>query len=312
MMLRILPLVLTFVVLLSGCYPEKKETTTRGNLYLLLTESAAPVLVEEVNQFLSLYGPDGANISYAVVSSEEAIQRFVDDTVQCIFTIRPLKAAERSLVTRTAGLDFTEIAIAHDAVVVVAHHENSVDRITTTELRSVLTGTYTRWEQLSHAGKMKGRIEVIYQDSSDVSWYLAQRILQRQTVRKDVRHANSSLQLLKAVVNQPLSIACVGLNWIDSARVPAKMLSVAETAQPADTTFQIAPEALGTFYEPHPAHIYRKFYPLRRTIYLYARAPLGSFAAGFSAFVANKDGQRIFLVRRLVPGTQPIRLKPPQ
>ncbi len=311
-MLRILPLVLAFVLLQSGCYPEKQETTTRGNLYVLLTESVAPVLIEEVNQFLNLYGQHGANISYSVVSSEEAIQRFVDDTVRCIFSVRALRPAERLLATRTPDLELTEIPVAYDGVVVVVHHKNSIERITTADLRKVLIGKTTRWEQLLKAGEMKGRIEVIFHDSSDVSWYLAQRILQRQPMRKDVRRANSSLQLLEAVVNEPMSIACVGLNWIDSARVPAKMLQIAETSQPADTTFHIATEALGTYYEPHPAHIYRKFYPLRRTIYMYTRAPVGSFAAGFSTFVANKDGQRIFLQKRLVPGTAPIRLKAPQ
>jgi len=311
-MIRLPLLVTACAILLAGCYPEKQETTTRGHLTVFLTESAAPVLIEEVNHFLSLYGPDGANIDYEIMSTEEAVHEFINDSVRCIFTARALKPGERLLATRTPEEQLTEIAVAHDGIVVVVHHKNEIGRITVNELRDILMGVYTRWEQMSRAGAMRGRISVIYQDSSDVSWYLEQRVLNGKPLRKDLLRTTSSLQTLRRVVDQPLSIACVGLSWIDSARVPAKILEVAETTNPSDTTYQLAPESIGTFYEPHPAHIYRKFYPLRRTIYIYARAQIASFTAGFTTFVSNRDGQRIFLDRGLVPATQPIRLKAPQ
>ncbi|MBM4161053.1 MAG: hypothetical protein FJ217_08135 [Ignavibacteria bacterium] len=311
-MIRLPLLLTTCAVLLAGCYPEKQETTTRGHLTVYLTESAAPVLIEEVRHFLDLYGADGANIDYKIMSTEEAVREFIDDTVRCIFTVRALKPGERLLATRTPEDRLTEIAVAHDGIVVVVHYKNSIERITVDELRNILTGAYTRWEQLRRSGGMQGRIGVIYHDSSDVSWYLEQRLLKGKPLRKDVLRTTSSLQTLRGIVDQPLSIACVGLSWIDSARVPAKVLEVAETANPSDTTYQLAPESIGRYYEPHPAHIYRKFYPLRRTIYIYARAPIASFASGFTTFVSNRDGQRIFLDRNLVPGTQPIQLRAPQ
>ena len=67
---------------LSACGPEKKETTTRGTLHALFAESTAPVMAEEVAQFLSIYGKTGANITYEVVSSEEAIRRMVRDVAK--------------------------------------------------------------------------------------------------------------------------------------------------------------------------------------------------------------------------------------
>jgi hypothetical protein len=104
----------------------------------------------------------------------------------------------------------------------------------------------------------------------------------------------------------------VGINWIDSARVAAKSLKLAETRQTTDTTHRVAPEAFGQYYSIHPAHIYRTYYPLKRSIYIYTYAHLGSIAGGFGTFIAGKDGQRLFLDRNIVPGTQPIRLRAPQ
>jgi hypothetical protein len=100
--------------------------------------------------------------------------------------------------------------------------------------------------------------------------------------------------------------------WVDSARVPAKVLKVAETREIQDTTFRLPSERIGKFCTPHPANIYRNFYPLKRAIYAYTYGPVASFASGFGTFVANKEGQRIFLEKNIVPGTQPIRLKEPE
>jgi len=297
---------------LSACGPEKKETTTRGTLHALFAESTAPVMAEEVAQFLSIYGKTGANITYEVVSSEEAIRRMVRDTVRYIVTTRPLSVAEKSQMPKVEGSDLSEIIVAYDGMAVIVHHKNPVEKITTAELSKILTGEIRRWEQLSNAESMKGTIEVVYQDSSDVSAFVARRLLDGKPMRTTFQRTGSSLATLRSIVDQPLSIGLVGILWVDSARVPAKVLEVAETRQGTDTTFRIPPERMGKYSTPHPANIYRTYYPLKRAIYAYAFGPVASFASGFGTFVSNKEGQKLFLNRKIVPATQPIRLKAPQ
>lgn len=304
--------VLLLALLLPGCMPEKKETTTRGRLHVLITESFAPPMIEEVDQFLSTYSVNGANITYEVVTSEEAIRRLVQDTARLIISVRPLSAAERERVPAVEDFSLNEVVVAYDGIAVVVHHKNPADKITTTELYKVLIGEITRWEQLSQAATMKGRIELLYQDSSDVSRFVDARLLEGKPLRKDFRRTRSSLETLHDVVDRPLSLGLVGVSWIDSAHVPAKSLEVAETRKSTDTTFRVPPEVFGEFHSPHPANIYRTYYPLKRAIYMYTFCPVGSIASGFGTYVANKEGQRIFLKRNIVPGTQPIRLKAPQ
>jgi phosphate transport system substrate-binding protein len=297
---------------LSACGPEKKETTTKGSLHALFAESTAPVMVEEVTQFLSIYGKTGANITYDVVSSEEAIRRMVRDTVRYVVTTRPLSAAEKSQLPKMKGSDLSEIVVAYDGMAVVVHYKNPVEKITTTELAKIFTGEIRRWEQLSNAQSMKGAIELIYQDSSDVSTFVESRLLDGKTMRAAFQKSGSSLATLRSIVTRPLSIGLVGILWVDSAHVPAKMLDVAETRQSTDTTFRFPPERMGKYSSPHPANIYRNYYPLKRSIYAYTFGPVASFASGFGTFVSNKEGQKLFLNRKIVPATQPIRLKAPQ
>ena len=305
---------LTLLALLafSGCTPEKPETTTRGHLQVLIAESIAPPMVEQVEQFVNIYSKNGAQLSYTLMSSNDAIKHLVSDTARFIITTRPLTAAERARVPVIEDFNLYGILVAYDGIAIVVHHKNPVEEISTTEITKVLTGEIKRWEQLSRSKGMKGLIEVLYQDSSDVSSFAADRLLYGKPVRKDVRRTGSSLETLRSVVDRPLSLGLVGTSWIDSARVPAKSLEVAETRQTTDTTFRVAPEAFGKYYSTHPANIYRSYYPLKRAIYIYSFGPVGSIASGFGTFVANKDGQRLLLKRNIVPATQPIRLKAPQ
>ena len=296
----------------SGCTPDKSETTTRGRLEVLIAESIAPPMVEQVEQFVNIYSKNGAQLSYSLMSSDDAIKHLISDTARFIVTTRPLTAAERERVPVIQDYNLNGILVAYDGIAVIVHHKNPMEEISTSEMTKVLSGEITRWEQFSRAKGMKGIIDLLYQDSSDVSSFVAGRLLHGKPVRKDVRRTRSSLETLRSLVERPLSLGLVGTSWIDSARVPAKSLKVAETRQTTDTTFRVAPEAFGKYYSTHPAHIYRSYYPLKRAIYIYSYGPVGSIASGFGTFVANKDGQRLFLARNVVPATQPIRLKAPQ
>ncbi len=294
---------------LIGCGPEKTETPLRGNLHVLLPESAAPVLLRAVQSFTSIYGPNGAQLSHELVSSEDAIRRFIEDTTRCILTTRPLTETERERLKKK-GVELTEILLAYDAVTVVVHYKNPIERITTPELQRILSGDIKRWEQLRHSVGMRGAIVPILDDTSDVASYLLRRLEGLQAFRPDLNRTSSNLATLKAVVADPASIGFVDLDWIDSARVPVKLLEVAEPDPQADTTFRAPIESVGKFYPPHPAHLYRNYYPFKRAIYAYGKNTRGTLTSGFLTFLANKEGQRFFLKRNLVPATQPIRLKP--
>lgn len=291
-----------------GCPPEKSESPTKGSLHILIAESVAPPLIREVDAFLAIYGPHGAHITYEVVPSEVAVSRFILDTIRLIFTTVPLDSMGEETVRRLEG-SLTSITVAYEGLAAVVHHRNPVDRITTSEIRMILAGTRTRWDQLSHPKGQRGRIALHLQDGSDAVAYLRTRILATETVRAAHRSPSDNLSLIRAVVADEHAIGFVGQSWIDSARVPAKALDVAADELPADTSFAMPPEAMGKFFAPHPAHVHRNYYPLKRGIIMYTKSLRGDLATGFGTFVANKEGQRIFLDAGLVPATQPIRLR---
>ncbi|MGB2869039.1 MAG: substrate-binding domain-containing protein [Bacteroidota bacterium] len=298
-----------FLLLFIGCQPEPEQTATKGRLHILVGESVAPPILVEITEFLHLYEKNGAEISYDVVSSEYAVSCMVLDTAQMIFTTRRLSEEERKLVEHTSGA-LVEIAVAYDGAVAVVHYKNPVEKMTLTEIRSILEGKITRWEQLSQSNGKKGGITVFLQDSADVAQMLRVRFAGGLNFSPRIRRQTSELQTFKSVTSDPTSVGFVALSWIDSAKVPAKALEISQAEEEADTSFHSPVESFGKFYAPHPAHIYRSYYPLKRAIYMYTRSARGDLASGFGTFVANKEGQKLFLDHGLVPGTQPIRLRP--
>jgi phosphate transport system substrate-binding protein len=301
----------TLIALLLGCGTEQKETTTKGRLHIFIPESIAPIMIDEVNEFLSLYRESGAQITYTIASSETATHYFVQDTGRIVFLPRPLTPQEKEYVKKISS-DFNELAVAYDGIVVVVHPINKAQQMTTTEIQKVLTGTILRWEQLAFAKPMKGTIKVYYQDSSDVLEYLKQRLLKQDDtyakISAKITRTSSDLQTLRSVEKDPMSLGFVALGWIDSAHSKAKILNLGRTKEDTDTTFAPPEGTKNDFYSPHPANIYRNYYPLKRAIYMYTRTHV-DLAAGFGTYVATAEGQKIFLKRGLLPGTQKIKLK---
>ncbi len=300
---------LACLVLLAGCTKERNETTTRGNLHVLVAESVLPPALDEVNAFLNLYSSDGARIGCEVASSERAIGRLGRDSIRFVLATRAMTASERQSLPQTIGFELSEVLIAYDAIAVVVNDKNPIAKMTTTELTKILSGEINRWEQLSKANAMKGRIELVLQDSSDVTSFIDGCLLQGQHLRTDIRFTSSSLGTLRSIAGQSLAVGLVGVTWVDSAHAATKVLDLAETRQTTDTTFRVPAGEFGKFHSPHPANIYRSYYPLKRAIYAYWYAPLGSLATGFGSYVSHADGQRLLLKRNIVPGTQLIKLR---
>jgi ABC-type phosphate transport system, periplasmic component len=299
------------ITFLLGCGTEQKETTTKGRLHIFIPESIAPVMIDEVDEFLSLYRESGAQITFTIASSEMAAHHFIQDTARIVFLSRPLTPQEKEY-TKKMSPDFNELAVAYDGIVVVVHPMNKVKQMTTTEIQKVLTGTISRWEQLAFAKPMKGTIKVYYQDSSDVLGYLKQRLLKQDDtyaeISAKITRTSSDLKTLQSVEKDPMSLGFVALGWIDSAHSSAKILNLGRTKEDTDTTFAPPPEAVGKFFSPDPAYIFLNYYPLKRTIYMYTRTHV-DLAAGFGTYVATAEGQKIFLKCGLLPGTQKIKLK---
>ena len=296
---------LFLAALFLGCSTEEKESATKGKLHVSIPESLAPVMVDEVNEFLRLYQASGASITDTIVSAETAARQFVRDTARIAFLPRPLTLEEKEY-TKTLSSDLIEQIVAYDGIVAIVNSKNRIDELTTTKIQQILSGTITQWEQI--AKLLRGSIKIYCQDSSDVTEYLKQRLLHRANISAKLNRTRSNIQTLRFVEKDPLALGFIALGWIDSSTAATKTLNIGRTNDDTDTSFASPAEAHGNCFSPHPANIYRNYYPLKRAIYMYTRGTI-NLATGFGTYVATSEGQKIFLKHGLLPGTQRIKLK---
>jgi phosphate transport system substrate-binding protein len=296
------------ITLFLGCSTEEKESTTKGKLHVFIPESIAPVLTDEVNEFLAVYETNGAHITDTIVSAEIAAYRFTRDSVRIAFLPRPLTQAEKEQA-KSISPDLHELIVAYDGIVAVVHPKNTAVEMTTTELKKILSGSITHWEQI--AKPMKGAMKIYCQDSSDVTDYLSRRLLDRAGISAKIIRTSSDLQTLQLVEKDPSALGFVALAWIDPEKANVKILNLGRTKEDTDMTFATPSETKGNFFSPHPANIYRNYYPLKRAIYMYTSGKV-DLATGFGAYVATAEGQKLFLKHGLLPGTQRIKLKSDQ
>jgi phosphate transport system substrate-binding protein len=300
-------LIIALTVLFFGCNTKQEETTTKGNLHIFIPESIAPFMIKEVNAFLGLYNQNGAKITYTLVTSTIAAQHFIQDTTRIAFLTQPLTQTEMERV-RLISPDLDEIIIAYDGIAVVVHQKSSVNQMTTTEVKEILTGKISKWNEITGAKSEKGAIKIYCQDSSDVATYLTQRLVKQTGITAKFTRTGSDLQTLRFVEKNRLALGFVALSWIDSAKSTAKVLNLGRTNEDSDTSFAIPAEVIGRFYSPDPSYLFLNYYPLKRTIYMYTRGQI-NLAAGFGTYVATAEGQKILLNGKILPGTQKIKIK---
>jgi phosphate transport system substrate-binding protein len=264
-------------------------------------------MADELHAFLDLYKEYGANISYSNVSETIAVKHFIEDTSRILFLTHPLSPAQKENVKNIHG-DLIETIIAYDGIVAVVHPKNPITQLTTTEIKNILSGSATHWNDLTNGKRTKGEIKIYLQDSSEISDYLAKR-LHLQLTGKFLK-TSSEIQTLNSVLHDPLAIGFVTSAWLDSTKSTVKVLELGKTREDADTSFTAQDKTDGKYFSPHPAYLYRSDYPLKRALYMYTYT-VGDLANGFSAFVASSQGQKLLLQRGILPGTQKIHLNIP-
>jgi len=287
-------MMLTF--LFFGCYEEQKETTTKGNLLINIDESIAPVMKDVVMDFERLY--IDAKISKEEVSAREAIANLINEKVGLILISRELNQEERDAFDRYGVKIYTH-KIALDGLVVLVNEKNSLRQIDLLDLRKVITGEIDNWSAVK-TSSITGKIQVFGEDKNSGDYvYMKNNILKGEEFNKQFYPCSTSTQVIDFVSKYPGAIGWVGLSWKPANNKSVRILEVAAY----DST-----SIVQNYFEPHQAHIHRRYYPLSRNIYVYAR-DMGSknVSAGLVTYLTH-EGQKVILNKGLVPASYPVRL----
>lgn len=280
------------ITLATSCGSNHRKPAgwrTSDDVHIAVDETFRDIMEEEIETF-GLLNPASA-MKPVYCSEDSAIRMLLRDSVRCAITTRKLSKDELD-VLKNYKLDAKQAMIATDAFALIVSKDNPDTLITVSEIRDIVSGRITRWEQLKHSGK-KGELKLVFDNSgSSTVRYMRDSLLAGQQVAGNLYAQGSNQAVIDAVKDNPEIIGVVGANWLkgksDSVltsfeNLDVKVLKVAR---------KNGKNEIG--WRPYQYRILTGDYPLIRSVYVILTDPrVRSYTKSFFYFLKGQKGQTI-------------------
>lgn len=280
------------ITLATSCGSNHRKPAgwrTSDDVHIAVDETFRDIMEEEIETF-GLLNPASA-MKPVYCSEDSAIRMLLRDSVRCAITTRKLSKDELD-VLKNYKLDAKQAMIATDAFALIVSKDNPDTLITVPEIRDIVSGRITRWEQLKHSGK-KGELKLVFDNSgSSTVRYMRDSLLAGQQVAGNLYAQGSNQAVIDAVKDNSEIIGVVGANWLkgksDSVltsfeNLDVKVLKVARK----DGKNEIG-------WRPYQYRILTGDYPLIRSVYVILTDPrVRSYTKSFFYFLKGQKGQTI-------------------
>lgn len=281
-------LLLLVSVTLISCGEEKKTNWLQEyEVEIAIDETFKPILSEAIHQFNMRYVE--ADVKPYYVSEDSAIHMLLDDSVRCCVATRRLTDLEKQIVKQRVG-HVMHATIASDAIALVVSKDNPDTLITVDELRDIVSGKITRWEQLER-GQKKGEIKVVFDDSrSSTVRYMTDSLCRNKKLEGNLYAQGSNLEAIQAARENENVIAVVGVDWL-------RKDSVIKSFYDLDVNVMMVSKKGGKgadYFRPYQYYIATGDYPLVRSVYVITSDPRRqSLVKNFYYFMKGNRGQLI-------------------
>ena len=286
----------------SAVSPGKRESTTSGDIAIVVDETLKPIIQAEVDNFEFLY--ENASINPIYLPGEAAIEALLNqDSLRLVVASRELQYEEREfLKEQKTAAKYT--LVATDAIALIIHQDNLDSVLTKEMLPKIFSGEITNWNQINPDSKL-GEVQLVFDNAqSSTVQFILEKVIPGKSLRKDVNAGKSNPEVLEFVANTPNALGVIGVSWISDqddsqARGFRKNIRVMELE--VDSTCSFVDAYGEKFYQPYQGVVKEGCYPLSRGIYAILREPRIGLGTGFVAHLASDAGQRIILKSGLVP-----------
>ncbi|MDQ1087843.1 phosphate transport system substrate-binding protein [Siphonobacter sp. SORGH_AS 1065] len=297
---------LLMTVALAACQSgdkQSEETVSRGEITISVDESLKPIIQAETEAFEAK--TKYAKVNTVYVPELAAIQLMLKDSTRLAVVTRHLKPDEKEVFEK-ANLKYRALHMATDAIAFITHGSSKDTLISVEELKEVMHGKITKWNQLKY-GKSNSKITLVLDnDNSSNLQYLLDTLQIADKKQSPLFAVKSNKEVIEYVQKTPGAVGVIGVNWISDIDDPEH-----PTFTKGIKVMGVAPKYsanLEDYIQPYQYAIALKKYPLSRNIYLITKEAKRGLGTGFINYVLSDPGQRIVLKSGLLPATQVIRL----
>ncbi len=270
------------VLILSGCFPEVKESPTKGYLKCCTDESFYNVVNDAKVKFLELY-PE-AKIDISSIKAREGIAAILNGDIRMFVSSRNFNKEEVEFVRKTKS-EVKIFKFCYDGIAVIERENEKIDRMQTNELKELLLGIKNNYKIF------------IPEANSGVYEYLKTELLDGKEPVK-VFITKSENDVVEKVKQTKNSIGIVGLGVLKNSS-GIDLIEIADSDRIINGI---------KYYEPLAGYLVNGDYPLVRTSYIIINEIGLHVASGFTSFLTSYDGQKIVLENNLGPATVPVKI----
>lgn len=277
--MRKLILVGVSLVLLAACRPAEGEAGAFGVVIKNVGSDTIVNLAVEWAEAYQAVRPD-MRITVTGGGSGTGIAGLINGAVDIANASRQMKPEELESAEAN-GIAPVEHVIARDAIAIVIHPSNPVDRLTLQQLSDIFSGRIVNWSEVG--GEDRPIVLLSRESNSGTHVYFLE-----QVVRLGDKHATTlfspdtllmpSSEGISAEVRQnPNGIGYDGLGYVT----------------PDQKTIAVAKESGGPFVLPMVETVNSGEYPIARDLYMYtAGEPQGTIAE-YLDWIRSPEGQAI-------------------
>lgn len=300
---------LASALLLCACGGEKRQTGREwlrsNDVVIAVDETFRPVMSEAFDLFASEHLE--ATMKPLYCSEDSALRLLCADTLRAVVVTRMLTDNEKALLAEHK-LSAKQALIAHDAFALITSRDCPDSLLTLDDLRGIVSGRITRWEQLSHA-KRSGELRLVFDHSgSSTVRYMRDSLNAGRPLSGNLFAQGSNAAVIEAVQDNPDIIGVVGTDWLRSPKGPVLgnfselPVSVMKVARRADED---------AFYcRPYQAYIATADYPLIRSVYVITTDPRErSQTKSLYFFLKGQKGQTLICNSSQLLPNSPVQLK---
>jgi phosphate transport system substrate-binding protein len=295
------------LLLLAACGPKKPvDKKAYYEVKVAVDETFRPIIEEEAKVFNARF-PE-ADMKFRYLPETDAINLLLKDSVRMIMATRPLTKKETDQIMAVYKLKARWQMVAYDAVALIVNPSNPDTLINVSELRDIMTGKLTRWEQLKGA-KQKGKLEVVFDnENSSTVRYIRDSICGGTQLKGNLKSGKNNKDVIKYVSENRNAMGIIGVDWLRNPE-DSSQLTFDKKIRVMSVSTSAVPESVNSF-QPVQYYIATGDYPLTRSVYLITTDPRSTaMSLNFYYFVSDQDGQLIITKSSQLLPVMPVHIK---
>lgn len=287
---------------LCSCGKKNKDgrtdTYSSGAISFASDESFSPIIDEERSLFEAIYPL--AKLTPIYTDESDAINMLLNGKVCMAVTARDFKPAELKSLKDRKQFPIS-VKIGYDGLALIQNKENTDSCISVKDIKRILTGEVTRWEQI-YPGSTNGEITIAFDNpKSSTVHYVEDSILGGKPITSpNIFAVNKTADVVTYVEKNKGAIGIIGSNWLNDQRDTTNLTFRKEVRPMAVTKLDVA--TVANSWKPYQYYFYNGSYPLVRTIYILLNDTHMGLPTGFKNFIISQDrGQIVILKAGLLP-----------